>query len=215
MRKTASFLLILIFLFCLCGCQNANQEKVSSSVLSEKDEYYNAFENFESSFINVRVKDVNYIIKSSKDYAGDFYEIYDNYGNLLDKGFHGWRGSFDISKEDNIVTLEYGFGGTNVFPKYRLYDIEKSKVSRYYEGPIAVKDKLVAYFSANEDDASLVVQDIFDIDKNYHEFNGEFDKSIFMKIQEIYFVDNGKKIIIKYCEANNENNIIEETFILE
>ena len=160
MKKYISFLLGLIIILGMTGCRNKEKiEETTSNISSEKDisdaekdAYFNTFYNFESMFTNVRVKDNNYIIKSSSSHAGEFYEIYDNNENLLDKGYHNDRGSFDISKEKNIVTLEYGFGGSSVWPKYRLYDVEKGKVSRYFDGPIAVNGTLIAYCIANEED---------------------------------------------------------------
>lgn len=220
MRKYIYLLLFLMSMFCFSSCAAGNMIEETTSVTQIDDnitaeiqnDYYNTFENFESTFTNVDVSESNYVIKSSEEYAGNFYEIYDNNGDLLDRGFHDFGGSFNISKEDDIVTLEYGLGGTNVQPKYRFYDIEKSKVSRYFSGPIATTEELVAYFSVVDDKAKLVVQDAFDIDKIYKEFTGQFDKFIFMNIRDIYFSKDGTKISIKYCETNNESNIIEETF---
>ena len=223
MKKYGCLLLVLVLIVGLVGCKTDDAvETMSSDVSSandisdeQKDIYYNTFENFEKTFTTVRVEEKNFIIKTSDNFAGDFYEIYDNNGNLLDKGYHGWRGSFDISKEEEIIILEYGFGGTNVQPKYRLYDAQKGVASRYFEGPIAHNGKLLAYFSINENDAKLIVQDIFDIEETYIEFSGKFDKFILMKIKEMSFDDNGTKLVIKYFETNNESNIIEETFVLD
>ncbi len=223
MKRYIFLVFVLLMVFNFTGCKNEKTIKEISLSPSyendiseeEREAYYNTLENFEKTFTSIRVQEKNYIIKSSDDYAGDFYEIYDNDGNLLDKGYHGWRGSFDISKEKSIVTLQYGFGGTNVYPQYRLYDVEKSKVSRYFKGPIAVKDTLIAYFNVGEENATLVVQDIFDVDKTYQEFKGKFDEFISMKMPEISFSEDGTKVSIKYCETDNESNIIEEVFVLD
>ncbi len=222
MKKYICLFFVVTLFFNFTGCKddkltdnegsNLSAENTVSDV--QRETYYNTFENFESTFTIVTKNEKNFVIKSSDDYAGNFYEIYDNTGNLLDKGFHGWRGSFDISKEHNMVILEYGFGGTGVHPKYRLYDVERGIVSRYFEGPIAVRDTLIAYFNVIDEKAILVVQDAFDINRYYKEFTGKFDKFVFMKIQEISFSEDGAKIIIKHCEPNNENNMIEEIFIL-
>ena len=233
MKKYICLLLVLLCFLSLVGCKsdravdgissdnsfesNTTPNDTSKINVSEaqKDAYFNTFENFERTFTTVRVNEKNFLIKTSADFAGDFYEIYDNNGNLLEKGFHGWRGSFDITKENDIITLEYGYGGTNVHPKFRLYDAQKGIASRYFEGPIAVNGTLIAYFDVSNEEASLIVQDVFDVDKNYKEFSGKFDRFILMKIQEISFCEDGTKIHIKYCETNNESNIIEETFILD
>ena len=223
MKKFICLLLALLFILGLVGCNrdevvedtNSDESSISEISNEQKDAYFNTFENFERTFTTVRVNEKNYIIKTSTDFAGDFYEIYDNNGNLLDKGFHGWRGSFDISKERDIITLEYGFAGTSVHPKYRMYDAEKGIASRYFEGPIAVNGTLIAYFKVSNEEASLVVQDIFDVENCYKVFNGKFDTFILMKIQEISFSEDGTQINIKHCETNNESNIIEETFVLD
>lgn len=218
MKKYICLLLVLLFIFTFTGCKSNKLGGTTSSQngVSEeqKDTYYNSFENFEETFTAITVKEKNHIIKTSDKFAGDFYEIYDNNGNLLDKGYHGWRGSFDISKKDEVIVLEYGFGGTSVHPKYRFYDAEKGIASRYFEGPIAYSGQLVAYFSINENNAKLIVQDIFNIEETYIEFSGKFDKFILMKIQEMSFNEDGTKILIRHCETNNESNIIEETFVL-
>ena len=233
MKKRLMIFICLVMCIVFVGCKanktiadvssdNASQTDIPQNDISEssvseeqKDAYYNTFENFERSFTTVRVNEKNYIIKTSADFAGDFYEIYDNNGNLLDKGFHGWRGSFDITKENDIITLEYGYGGTNVHPKFRLYDAKKGIASRYFEGPIAVNGTLIAYFDVSNEEASLIVQDVFDVEKYYEVFNGKFDTFVLMKIQEMSFSEEGTQIIIKHCETNNESNIIEETFVLE
>ena len=218
MKKYLSFISILILLMNFSGCKtvNSNETETTQSVISEeqRDAYYNTFENFEKTFTIVKAETKNYRIKTSEQYAGNVYEIYDHYGHLLDKGYHGWRGSFDISQNDEIIILEYGYGGTNVHPQYRFYDPEKGLASRYFEGPVAYYGRLVAYFCIGEDTAELIVQDIFDTDKTYVAFRGKFDKFILMKIQEISFADDGAKVVIKHCETNNESNIIVESFLL-
>lgn len=220
MKKLVYVAVFVMLLFAFAGCKNkevSNENKPSTSLdrHTVNEAYYDMFGEFINSFTTVEEENKNFIIKSSSDYAGFFYEIYDNYGNLLDIGFHDWRGNFDVSKNGNLVKLEYGFGGTNVHSRYRLYDVEHGKVSRYFDGPIAVNDMLVAYFTMSEDRAVLVVQDAFDTEKTYKEFNGKFDEYIWLKIIGLSFSDDGTKLVIKHRETNNEENIIEESFSLK
>lgn len=222
MKRALCFLMILLSFSLLCSCKNnlQNNDVNSENVYWDHtldptiDAYFNTFENFEYTFKEITEKDKNYIIYKSNEHAGNFYEIFDNYGNYLDKGYHGYRGSFDISKKDNIVQLEYGVSGTNVFPTYRFYDIEKSKVSRYFSGPIATTDNLVAYFVFDENETTLVVQDMFDIDKTYKEFTGKFNERIYMDINEMYFSNDATQIIINYSNVNSKDDIVEEKFNL-
>ena len=233
MKKLICLLLVSFCILTFAGCISQTAKDVTTAdgstensvttndvpenSISDKeiDAYFNTFDNFKETFTKIKVEEKNYIIKTSDEFAGEFYEIYDNNGNFLDEGYHSWRGSFDITKEDDIIVLEHGFGGTNVHPAYRIYNVKKGVASRYYVGPIAYNDSLVAYFNYDEDDVKLIVQDIFDIEKYYVEFSGKFDKFIYINIQEISFNENGTKIVIKHRETNNESNIIEETFVLD
>ena len=223
MKRVLWLWIIISLVLVLSGCcdktKNENAKTsdsttntTSSALDFERDAYFNTFENFEYSFNKTIIKDDNYVIRQSDEHTGDFYEIYDNDGNLLDKGYHGYRGSFDISKKDGIVILEYGFSGTNVYPKYRLYDVEKGKVSRYFDGPIATYDNLIAYLISNEQKTVLAVQDFFDIDIFYKEFTGDFNHSIYMDFDDLSFSDDGTKIIIKHSDLNNKNDAKEEIF---
>ncbi len=220
MKKVIYLVLCVIILLACVACKISEEKPdeensvVSYASNTAGEEYYNTFEKFEASFSKVEQDNKNYVVKSSDKHAGNFYEIYDNDGNLLDKGFHDWRGSFDILQKGDIIKLEYGFGGTGVHPQYRLYDVKNSVVSRYFGGPVAINDNHVAYFNVGEDRTVLVVQDAFDKKEYYKEFTGKFDEFILMKIQDINFSGDGTQITIKHCETNNEENIIEETFDL-
>ena len=180
----------------------------------QKQIYYKTFKNFKSAFTDTEKETVNYRITSSEQYAGNFYEIYDNDKNLLDNGFRDWQGAFDILQDGEIVVLKCGYGG-NAQPSYRVYDVKNGRVSRYYKGPFTRHGDLVAYFRLLDDDAVLVVQDAFDIEKSYQEFDGKFDRFIGLKIVDFSFSDDGTSVRIKYRETNNEQNVLEETFELK
>lgn len=212
----------VILLFSLTACNN-NQKSGDSTVntnssgvdSAKMDAYFSTFENFEYTFDKISTEDSNYVIKESEEHAGNFYEIYDNNKKLLDKGYHGYNGSFNISKKDNIVILEYGCSGTFVFPKYRFYDVEKSKVSPYFNGPIGTKDNLIAYCIENNDKSILLVQDVFDVDKFYKEFSTSYDKAMYMGISEISFSDDGKKIIVELTKFGADLETEERTFKIQ
>lgn len=222
MNKVAIFTLPFVFVLVFCACNNnqnlgnytvSNNETASLGIGSaEMDAYFNTFENFEYTFDKISTQDNNYVIKESDQHAGNFYEIYDNDNKLLDKGYHGYSGSFNISKKDNIVILEYGCSGTFVFPNYRFYDVEKSRISPYFNGPIATKDNLVAYCVENNDKSILVVQDIFDVDKFYKEFSAEYDKSVYMGISKVSFSQDATDIILEFLKFGDDLKKEERTF---
>lgn len=240
MKRALLLLLALTFVIVFIGCEKAETTTETSTdttaevqgtteaasendgngepndmVTDESDTYFNSIYDIEDSFTETYKEDKNFLITKSDEYAGDFYEIYDNYGNLLDKGYHGWRGSFDISKNGDIITLEYGFGGTNVFPKYRFYDVANSMVSRYYDGPVDIYGSNVAFFKEENGKVVLAVQNMFDSTEYYREFTGRFDRLICLYIKDIVFSEDGKEITIEFHETDNTDNIIIETFKLD
>ena len=221
---------VTFLLFIASGCGDNTQSNLSdttkdnnsgaeSSTVSvteeEMDAYFNTFENFEETFTKVYKKENNFVIKESDQHAGCFYEIYDNAGNLLDKGYHGYRGAFDIRINDNIVTLEYGFGGTGVHPTYRFYDVAKSKVSRYFEGPVALHDGLIAYLDAKDNGFTLVVQDLFDTDETYRKIAEKVNGAFVIGFDDMSFSKDGSKIILSYYDVKNVDDIIQEVFELK
>ncbi len=224
MRTRKIILILAIFLILLLsGCSGtASQPQDDKSGISEdmnatsaKDAYYSTFSDFKSTFTVVDEQTENYTIKSSDAHAGFFYEIYDNEQSLLDAGFHDWKGSFEITQTDNIVMLQYGFGGTNVQPLFRFYNVDGGKVSKYYSGPLTYHGETVAYFVRNDDKtAKMIVRNMFDDQIQKQEFSGKFDSKIGMKIESIVFSDDGNQITLRHHEDGNETNIIEEVFVI-
>lgn len=72
----------------------------------------------------------------------------------------------------------------------------------------------MAYFVFDENETTLVVQDMFDIDKTYKEFTGKFNERIYMDINEMYFSNDATQIIINYSNINSKDDIVEEKFNL-
>lgn len=229
MKRAVCLLVATFLLFIASGCgdntesnipdtskdNNSGAESSTVSVTEEEmDAYFNTFENFEETFTKVYKKENNFVIKESDQHAGYFYEIYDNAGNLLDKGYHGYRGVFDIRIDGNIVTLEYGFGGTGVHSTYRFYDVAKSKVSRYFAGPIALHDGLIACLDEEDNDLTLVVQDLFDTDKTYRKIAEKVNGSFVISFDDMYFSKDGLKIILSYYDVNIDD-ITQEVFDLK
>ena len=220
MKRVLYISIVFLFILSLCGCkndyisnENTSTNNLNSDSSGDYNNYFNTYEMFKDSFKQISKKDINFVIYESEEHAGNFYEIFDNNGNFLDEGYHSYRGSFDISKNDNIVRLEYGFSGTNVFPQYRFYDIEKSKVSRYFGGPIAIYDNLIAYCVFDKN--IIIVQDIFDVDKAYKELKVEFSDRIFLDINEIHFSNGGKNIIISYYDSNSDYRLVEQSIVVK
>ena len=208
MKKILCAFLCMLIIVCFIGCEN-NQAELTPSPTVDSNV---SFSQVQGTFKTIIKEDTNFTIYTSEEYSADFYKIYDNKGHLLDEGFHPWRGSLDITKSDNIVTLEYGLGG-NSTPRYRFYDVENGKVSRFFDGPIKTKDNLIACFDTRDSVTYLTVQDIFDADAYYCEFTGNFDVHIYLSCTEIVFLENA--ITIKYSDTDNYQKDIVETFKLK
>ena len=97
-----------------------------------------------------------------------------NDGNLLDQGYHGWRGSFGLSfNEDGILVLNYGSGGSPPLWSERYYDVTNGRISRFFfNPPVQSHSNLVVYFEAKEEydgDIVLIIQNMFDPSLYYKE----------------------------------------------
>ena len=232
MKNMACFMICVVALLSFSGCsqecshpseshtsqiQNVAVQMAADKV--DRENYYHAFSNMEHTFTVIEEQTDHYVIKSSNEHAGWVYEVYDNDGYLLDKGYHGYRGSFGLSKDGNIVVLEYGFSGTHVFPRYRFYDVENGRISKFYPGPVARRGELIALLGEKEDDSvALIVQNAFDNRLDYKELTAKFDDSIWLGLDTLSFSENGEKIVVWYYGKAEDGSIdysgevIEEVF---
>lgn len=221
MKKFVLFIMALIMI-CLCGCEetedkiDVSDEKTDAVSESDAEVYKENVEDVHISFDVVCKKGDNYVLKQSDEYFGYRYEVYDNHGNLMDRGIHSGRG-FGIGQEENLVILVDGSAGLFIPPTVKFYDVEKGRISPFFLGPAQHYKELVAYFRYSDDgETFLVVQNMFDSSKYYREFVGEGGFEFIMKnIIKIEFSQDGKKVTVEYCEQNNEENILIETFSLK
>lgn len=148
----------------------------------------------------------NYEIYSDADRTGYRYVIKDNFGDVIDEGYHDFS-AFDISYEGNYLVLMYGYGGNQHNKRY--YDVETGNVSRFFFKPVAVSDELIAYFRlSNEDEKRiLVVQDIFDSSVYYKEIERDFAIRVVLDECEAEFLNDGKSLKLKYWVHENKQDI--------
>lgn len=100
-----------------------------------------------------------------------------------------------------------------MWPDYCFYDVANGKVSRYFAGPVAVCDGLVAYLVA-EEETSLVVQDIFDQQVFCRVLAEGLDVPL-KNVKSFSFSADGATVSLTYYENDNESNVIEETFAVK
>ena len=104
----------------------------------------------------------NYEIFSDEAKTSFRYNVMDNYGNMMDIGYHNRRDGFSFSTKDDFLVLNYGFG--NILGQKRYYDVSNGRVSRFFSKPVHTHGELVAYLTkkGENEDWVLVIQNMFD-----------------------------------------------------
>lgn len=223
MCKKVVFVLLLSCVCFLTSCSEKGDisvidDNLSTPALPQNEQEEQAFEQTDKSVLAEKysVNDDGIVInfldtldtlyKSDKNYTiytdgfSFRYTVEDNNGNVLDMGYHDYRGSFDLYYQGNLLVLNYGYGG-NIGASERYYDVENGRVSSFFSNPIAVSDTRVAYFVYREQDEKnvLIVQDIFDSSEYYTEIERDFaDGTVLYYNCEATFLDNGTRLQITY-----------------
>ena len=154
----------------------------------------------------------NYEIYTDEGVTGFYYIVKDGHGELLDQGYHNWKGSFDLEYQNGLLVLDYGYGG-NAWDE-RYYDISGGRVSRVFPSPEAVSDKLVAYFVSESDgQIKLIVQDIFDSSVYYKEIVRDFSGDVYKVHFSGEFLDNNTKLRITYPVKDKEETVTEDILL--
>lgn len=196
----------MILLCILAGCSNANVSNLKASSKSDNIDY--GFNDIDTLY----KKDKNYEILSNTNLTVFEYTIRDNNGCVIDYGYHNYRGSFDITQENDFLTLNYGLGGNSWYERY--YDVLNGRISRFFERPAGNSKNLVAYFTFKEDNTIvLVIQDIFDSNLFYKEIKRDFSDFVIKNETKAEFIDSDTKLKITYL-INSDNEEVTETIDL-
>lgn len=172
-----------------------NSKKIDKDNSEPLDPYYKLIE-----------ENQNYKIYTDKSGLNYFYNVYDNSGECIDRGFHIREIRFEIT--DEILSVRMGFG-TYSF-KCRYYNSNTSQISRFYDNPLEISGNYITYFkSKNDEDIVLIVQDIFDKTVYYKEFERNFSPVVLNVYSETEFINNNKQLKISY-PINQSNEIITE-----
>lgn len=190
--------LLLVLIFCSCSSNNNNTTQVNNSAYSQLDN------------IDVIYKqNKNYTILSNEDTTIFHYYIKDDNGNIIDEGYHDWRGRFDISQKNNFLVMNYGFGGNAWYERY--YDTTNGRVSRFFEKPIANADEFVAYFVVTDtgNEIVLIVQNMFDPNIYYKEIRKDFSDYVIKEQVSAEFSEDNSKLKISYWTNPDNENVTE------
>ena len=136
---------VISLLMCvwLCGC--AFNKKSSRADFNIEQ---SAEKNYDSEFNVLCDKGECFEIYTNSNGDMYLYAVKDSENNYLDFGYHSGRGSLRFFESFGLLCLEYGVGGSTWYERY--YDIEKGKVSRFFEMPYLGYNNLVACFFATK-----------------------------------------------------------------
>jgi hypothetical protein len=146
-------------------------------------------------------ENTNYKIYTDNAQISFYYSVFDDNGNLLDEGYHGWRGSFGFSfNEDGLLVLDYGLGGTPSMWQERYYDVSAGRVSRFFSNPVQTHGELIVYFTTKKahDDIILIIQNIFDASVYYKEVSGAYSHYVWAMPCTAVFSDDSEWLSITY-----------------
>lgn len=154
----------------------------------------------------------NYEIYTDEVRMHYHYMVKDKYGYLLDEGYTNFR-ALDFYEKNGLLVLYRS--GDLVSYSERYYDISNSRISRFFWSPVAMSDKLVAYFVSQDDGQyKLIVQDIFDPSVYYTEIQRDFSDFVFKDNKyKGEFLNNNTKLKITYPVKDKEETVTEEILL--
>lgn len=230
MKKICSYVIVFVLLFALSACDygiaddpadtssiatNPTSEQETTQSQAETDSYRREFTYSIEDINIVYQEDKHFTIYTNENQVVYRYEVYTDTGEVLDQGYHSWRGSFGLEYSGNLLVLEYGSGGP-IWSK-RYYDVTKRKVSQFFFKPLCATDELVAYFSHEGPDGetTLIIQNIFDRDTYFLKISRDFSTRVHTDFAEAEFISGGTQLKITYWVNDLLDKEVTEIITLE
>jgi len=215
MKNMVFSYVLLAIIVSLSACNiNHMQPSVGANQIEESSQKYNIDQNGfvwdYMSTLNIPLeKGDNFEIFTDEVQTGYHYRVNDNYGNLLDYGYHDWRGSFGFDVKDGLLELDYGFG--SMFVEKRYYDVSAGRISRFFSKPVQTYGELVVYFTRKGENSDwvLVIQNMFDSSIYYQEIARDFSLYVFTMPSTAEFLDDGRRLKITYWLEPDNKEITE------
>ena len=217
------FVLMVCLLMCSCVPQEENLQDndatlqytsgTPNTTTGEKNpNYIYSSEGYIVNYYNTLNKvvddDNNYQVFSDERGINQRYYVFDNYGNLLDEGYNS--NGIEFIKNENIMTLVFHVDG-NALERYRYYDLENGKVSRFYTNSLCTYNERIVYFTKDKnDDIVLIVRNMFDSSAFYKEIRRNFSNLVLLSDSPAEFIGNGSKLRISYRTVPNDEIITED-----
>ncbi len=137
-----------------------------------------------------------------------YYIVRDKKGVVMDRGYQDDYGDFGLEYRNGLLVLSYGYGDDSFDNRY--YDVAGSRKSKFFFSPVAESDRLVAYFTQEEDQFKLIVQDIFDATVFYQEIIRDFSDSVVKQNYTGEFIENNTKLRVTYPVKDCKEPVTEE-----
>ena len=153
------FVVALSLLLCLCGCKNGNTQNINEDTAPVK----NTVDSYDiSKFYKVIQKD---------DSTFD-YNVFDTDGEILDSETSVRLPSFKATGDYLMqLSVQTGTGLSTNYAKY--YDLKNRKTSETFHYVLTAKDNYVVCADYRNGKHIIIVQDIFDKEKYYYEYELE------------------------------------------
>ena len=204
MRKTICFILASVLILSSCNrLSNTTGGEIVSfdAVVPSNNDYLGT--------LDVPYKQAdNYEIFTNEAHSAYYYIIKSDNQDIIDIGYHNQRGSFDVFFRDNLLVLDYGWGGNSWHERY--YDVSIGRVSRFFPRPISTANEFVAYFMiTSSGHIALVVQNMFDPSEYYREFERNFSDFVFKDLAAAEFISQNTQLKISYWTTPNDEVVTE------
>ncbi len=130
-----------------------------------------------------------------------FYEIYDAVGNVVRSGVSDYLSIYEEESYNQEIILSI-YEGKDLY----FYNISKNIFSQKFEQDLDTSCNLekIAYFAGEGDERRLVVQDIFDKNVFYREYDHEACEYSYLNAR---FSEDGKSVTLQYHLPGVANQI--------
>jgi len=218
MKKLVILLVIVIIIllgvivYITIDNKKVNSNENQNIVKTEGSKTYDEHESLDpfDPYYELVEENKNYKIYTDKSGFNYFYNVYNNDGKWIDTGFNGGRGvNFEII--DDILSVRMGFGTYAFICRY--YDLSANRISRFYTTPLEIGGEYIVYFITksenDENEAVLVIQNIFDDRVYYKEIKRDFSSRVLEFYSETEFINNNTQLKISYPTNPNDEIVTE------
>ena len=187
MKKKFVFLLLALFIIGLCSAAFFINSKRTSDIIE--------------TYAEEIVTDEQYFKITKTGLQQYNYYIYDVNGNTVEKQI-GITNLSDIKLlNDNVVDININWG--TGLAEHRYYSVYRNSFSEKYMYVVAYSNEKVAYLDGSLDNRRLIVENAFDKNEYYNEYNLEFS-ALVQPVIDAAFINDCTQLQITYFSDKND-----------